>query len=94
MCARLVGPMFGHMTPPRDTKASSSQELETLEQLRARIAELEQQLESRPSAATGTPRSVAQAGQPAVIAVLAGTVLVTTPLALMTVKRWWHWWAE
>jgi hypothetical protein len=29
-----------------------------------------------------------------VIAVLAGTVLVTAPLAALTVKRWWSWWSE
>ncbi|MGH3507202.1 MAG: hypothetical protein ACRDO2_08380 [Nocardioidaceae bacterium] len=81
------------MTPPRDTKASSGQDLETLEQLHARVAELEQQLKARPSA-VGTQRSVAQGGQPVAIAILAGTVMITTPLAFMTVKRWWHWWTE
>ena len=52
----------------------------------------EQQLKARPST-VGTQRSVAQ-GQPVAIAILAGTALITTPLAFMTVKRWWHWWTE
>ena len=28
------------------------------------------------------------------LVVLAGTVVVTAPLAFITVRRWWRWWTE
>ena len=28
------------------------------------------------------------------LVVLAGTVVVTAPLAFITVRRWWRWWTD
>jgi hypothetical protein len=60
-----------------------------VERLQARIDELEQQAKDHP-AAEKAARSADM--QKAVIGVLGGTVLVTTPLAFLTLKRWWRWW--
>jgi hypothetical protein len=60
-----------------------------------RVAELEREL--RAARSPGAPAGhggAAQSVQPVVIAVLAGTVLITTPLAALTLKRWWSWWSE
>ena len=62
-----------------------------VERLQARIDELEKQAKDK-RAAANAPRSGEM--QKVAIAVLGGTVLVTTPLAFLTVKRWWRWWAS
>jgi hypothetical protein len=62
-----------------------------VERLQARIDELEQQAKDKRAGAKA-PRSGEM--QKVVIAALGGTVLVTTPLAFLTVKRWWRWWTN
>ena len=91
MSQHRVERMVRDMTPPRDTKASSGQDLETLEQLaRSPSSSSSSRHARRPS----EHNAASLRGQPVAIAILAGTALITTPLAFMTVKRWWHWWTE
>jgi len=39
-----------------------------------------------------TERGSHHRGQNTALAAAAVTILVTTPLAFLTVRRWWHWW--
>jgi hypothetical protein len=69
------------MTQPSNASA------ETQEQLRTRVAELELQLaEARQSYSLE-----ARIGTTALVA-LGGALVLTTPLALVTLKRWVDWW--
>jgi hypothetical protein len=77
------------MTAPQEPTREHSQELETQEELRARISDLERQLaEARSSHA-----AEARIGSTALIA-LGVVVLLETPLALATLKRFVDWWRE
>jgi len=62
---------------PRDPKE--------VERLQDRIDELERAAKEQPSARAIEMQRVA-------LGVLGGAVVVTAPLAFVTVKRWWRWW--
>jgi hypothetical protein len=79
------------MTAPDDDSVARSQEREreTKEQLRTRVSQLEWQLADAREMHTRESRI----GTSALVA-LSAAVIVTTPLALFTVKRWVDWWRE
>jgi hypothetical protein len=77
------------MTPPHKSATQRTQDLETTEQLRTRVKELERQLADAQKAQAGQPHT---SGMVVVVAVMGGALVVTTPLALATLKRWADWW--
>jgi hypothetical protein len=85
----------GLMTDTRDKRKDAATEADEVQQLRARIKELEDQLQSRPTSASASTSSGSASGALKVLtgglAAMAALMVVPTYL---TLRRWVRWWLQ